>query len=236
MTVLKKVTGYLISILLWVVILIAALFSFTTLATRNNNKVANLGGFTPLVVLTDSMVPTFSSGDLIIIKKCDASELQVGDIVTFHTIIENEYALNTHRIVGIDEFDGTRTYSTKGDNNDINDIRNIIDGDIVGKYVWKSTILGHIISFLSSSVGFLVVIVLPMLCFFIYQIYHLVMVSINLKKAIAVEEASEKFEQQEALKEEAEKTKAELEQARAELEELKRLKEEAKKEDDSLNE
>ena len=45
--------------------------------------------------------------------------------------------------------------------------------------------------FLSSSTGFLIVIVLPMLLFFIYQVYHLIMISIRLKKAVAVETARE---------------------------------------------
>ena len=45
--------------------------------------------------------------------------------------------------------------------------------------------------FISSSVGFLVVIVLPMLIFFIYQVYHLIMISIRLKKEVAIETAKE---------------------------------------------
>lgn len=74
------------------------MYAFTTLATKDDGSVSNLGGFTPMTVQSDSMSPTFDQGDLIVIKTCDTSKLQVGDIVTFHTIIENQYALNTHRI------------------------------------------------------------------------------------------------------------------------------------------
>lgn len=188
----KKVITVCVSVVLWMVILLAALYAFTTLATRDNTKVASIAGFTPMVVKTDSMSPTFNSGDLIIIKACDTSALKEGDIITFHTIIQNEYALNTHRIDKIEENGDVRSYVTKGDNNDIADTHIISDGDIVGIYVTRVAGLGNVMDFLSSSMGFLIVIVLPMLLFFIYQVYHLIMVSINLKKALAVEAAMEK--------------------------------------------
>lgn len=128
----KKGITIVISIILWAVILLAALFAFTTLATRDQNSVASLAGFTPMIVETDSMAPTFCAGDLIFIKKCEPASLKEGDIITFHTIIQNEYALNTHRIDSISEENGMRSYTTKGDNNEIADMHVIADGDIVG--------------------------------------------------------------------------------------------------------
>ena len=220
MKLVKKGITIVISIILWAVILLAALFAFTTLATRDQNSVASLAGFTPMIVETDSMAPTFCAGDLIFIKKCEPASLKEGDIITFHTIIQNEYALNTHRIDSISEENGMRSYTTKGDNNEIADMHVIADGDIVGKYIGKVQGLGKVMDFLSGSVGFLLVIVLPLLLFFIYQIYNLVIVSINLKKAVAVEEAKEKAMAEMAI-EEVEATKAEAEAALAEARRLK---------------
>lgn len=125
---------------------------------------------------------------MIVIKTCDTSKLQVGDIVTFHTIIENQYALNTHRIESIDELNGMRSFTTKGDNNDVADTHIISDGDIVGQYVFKISGMGKVMDFLSSTWGFLIVIALPMLLFFIYQVFHLVIVGMNLKRAMAEED------------------------------------------------
>ena len=164
------------------------MYAFTTLATKDDGSVSNLGGFTPMTVQSDSMSPTFDQGDLVVIKTCDTSKLQVVDIVTFHTIIENQYALNTHRIESIDELNGMRSFTTKGDNNDVADTHIISDGDIVGQYVFKSPGMGKVMDFLSSAWGFLIVIVLPMLLFFIYQVYHLVIVGMNLKRAMAEED------------------------------------------------
>lgn len=192
MKVVKRLGTVVLSIVLWIVILVAALYAFTTMATRDNQNVANILGYTPLVVKSDSMAPTFSAGDLIFIKKCDTSTLKEGDIICFHTIIENEYALNTHRIKSIESVGDAKSYTTIGDNNNgVADLHVISDGDIVGKYVGHLKSVGKVMDFLSSSTGFLIVIVLPMLLFFIYQVYHLIMISIRLKKAVAVETARE---------------------------------------------
>ena len=184
----KKAASIVLSVIMWIIILVAALYAFTTLATREDGSVSDIAGFTPLAVQSESMSPTFNKGDLIFIQKCDTSKLEVGDIVTFHTIIDNEYALNTHRIESIDELNGMRSFTTKGDNNDVADTHVISDGDIVGKYLFAIPQMGKVMDFLSSSMGFLIVIVLPMLLFFIYQVYHLVVVGMNLKRAMAEED------------------------------------------------
>lgn len=231
MKAMKRAGTIVISVILWAIILLAALYAFTTMATKDDQSVASILGYTPLVVETDSMKPTFESGDLIFIKKCDTSKLNEEDIITFHTIIDNQYALNTHRIQKIDEVNGVRSYTTIGDNNNgIADQHVISDGDIVGKYIGHVSGLGKVMDFLSSSMGFLIVIVLPMLLFFIYQVYNLIMISIRLKKAMAVENAEEIANariQQEKADQAADEAARAKNEAQAALEEAKRLKEEA---------
>lgn len=241
MSTVKKAASIVVSVVMWIIILVAALFAFTTLATKDDGSVSNLAGFTPLTVQSESMEPTFGENDLIIIQQCDPSTLKEGDIVTFHTIIDNQYALNTHRIVSISQVNGLNSYTTKGDNNDLADQHVIADGDIVGKYAFKIPYLGAVMDVLSSTWGFLIIIVLPMLLFFIYQVYHLVIVGMNLKRAMAEEDRMKqaeaivdgeqaKAEQASAAKQAADE-RAQAEAARAEAEaalaEAKRLKAEA---------
>ena len=241
MSTVKKAASIVVSVVMWIIILVAALFAFTTLATKDDGSVSNLAGFTPLTVQSESMEPTFGENDLIIIQQCDPSTLKEGDIVTFHTIIDNQYALNTHRIVSINQVNGLNSYTTKGDNNDLADQHVIADGDIVGKYAFKIPYLGAVMDVLSSTWGFLIIIVLPMLLFFIYQVYHLVIVGMNLKRAMAEEDRMKqaeaivdgeqaKAEQASAAKQAADE-RAQADAARAEAEaafaEAKRLKAEA---------
>ena len=188
----KKAGTVVISVLLWVIILIAALYSITVLANKDGNNVASVAGFTPLVVQSDSMEPTFCKDDMIIIRKCDTQKLEEGDIITFHTVIDNKLALNTHRIVKIEEYEnGYRSFTTRGDNNPADDTHILAEGDIVGKHVTTIPKLGKLMNFLSSSAGFLIVIVIPMFIFFVYQLYHLITVVLALKKATALEALEE---------------------------------------------
>ena len=227
MKTLKRIGTIVISVILWAIILLAALYAFTTMATKDDQSVSRILGYTPMTVESDSMKPTFCKGDLIFIKQCDTSKLKEGDIITFHPIIDHQYALNTHRIQKIDEVNGIRSYTTIGDNNNgVADQHVISDGDIVGKYVGHISNLGKVMSFLSSSMGFLIVIVLPMLLFFIYQVYNLIMISIRLKKAIAVENAEE-LAKAGLNKADVEQAAKDKDEAQAALEEAKRLREEA---------
>ena len=125
-----------------------------------------------------------------------------------------------------------RSFTTKGDNNDVADTHIISDGDIVGKYLFALPQMGKVMDFLSSSMGFLVVIVLPMLLFFIYQVYHLIVVGMNLKRAMAEEDrlaaaAAIVDAEGKGTTVTADNAAEQLAQAEAKLEEARRLKAEA---------
>ena len=80
--------------------------------------------------------------------------------------------------------------------------------------------------------GFLVVIVLPMLLFFIYQVYHLIVVGMNLKRAMAEEDrlaaaAAIVDAEGKGTTVTADNAAEQLAQAEAKLEEARRLKAEA---------
>ena len=224
----KKAGTVIISVILWAIILVAALYAFTTMATRDSQNVVSILGDTPMTVQSDSMAPTFEKGDLIFVKKCDTSMLEVGYIICFLTLIDNQYALNTHRIEKIEETAGeARSYTTRGDNNQAADQHIISDGDIVGKYVGHWAKVGKVMDFLSSSVGFLIVIVIPMLLFFIYQVYNLIMINIRLKRAVAVENAQAEEEARLKARAESGENGAAGSDAEAKLAEAERLRAEA---------
>ena len=91
-----------------------------------------LFGWKPVVVLSNSMEPTFTSGKILLIKEKNESP-EVDDIVMFK---QKKFGLNeyvTHRIVGKDK----RGYITKGDANNCEDPGRIKESDIVGtvKYI-----------------------------------------------------------------------------------------------------
>lgn len=80
-----------------------------------------LGADRPIMaVVSNSMVPVFYRGDLIVVKGLDCSEIEVGDIIVYHNPIRKIPIV--HRVVEIDEDpEGIRQFTTKGDNNEHTD-------------------------------------------------------------------------------------------------------------------
>lgn len=178
--VVKKIGSAVVTIFIVVLVLLSIIISISSITAKANNGVPNLFGYTPFSVQTDSMNPTISKGDYIFVEKCDAENLQVGDIVTYYTIIEGTRVVNTHRIVNVYNTNGFIEYQTQGDNIDTNpepDKLLLAPGDVIGKYNGtKIPVLGTVLDYLSTQLGFFLVILLPVLLFTLFQIYKLVAV------------------------------------------------------------
>ena len=101
----------------------------------------------------------------------DTSELKIGDIITYWTVIDGERVLNTHRITEIYDGGGYLIFQTKGDNNTIEDSLTVHESEIVGQYNgMKIAGLGKLFDYLQTSTGFLIVVVIPVAIFFLYHL------------------------------------------------------------------
>ena len=86
------------------VILIPILVINLTLIIKsytNTEEVPTLGGYCPLIVLTGSMEPEISSGDMIICHTIEPSEVKTGDVISFFDPEGNGLSVVTHRVVEI---------------------------------------------------------------------------------------------------------------------------------------
>ena len=203
MSAVKKGLHIAVNIVLWVLIIIIAFFAIVTFSQKGSGNVMRVFGYTPMTVLSDSMAPVFHKDDLILVHQGDASSYQVGDIISFWTVIDNQRVINTHRIVSIYNEGGIVQYTTRGDANNINDQYLVTPADVIGSYVVSVPVLGSILSFLSTGTGFLVVIVLPILAFFLYQLYRFILLLIDLKRQTVIEAtkaAMEELERERAAK------------------------------------
>jgi signal peptidase I len=119
-------------------------------------------------------------GDLIIVQGVNPADLSAdypnSDIIVFHKPA-NPDELIVHRVVAVDEIDGTLYFRTKGDGNgfnrwpntpeeteydpwETNDVPGIREDLVVGKVVMRIPWLGHIVLFMRNSVGLPIVIAL----------------------------------------------------------------------------
>ena len=180
----KKAVSIVISVIAWLVLILAFLITIIVFSSGRNNGVANLMGFIPLTVESDSMKPTFSKDDLIICKEVDdINKLKENDVITFWTVIDGKRVKNTHRIVSVNEFESTRSFVTRGDANSLDDTLPAYASDIIGKWTnFKVGGLGKFMNFLRTKTGFFVCILLPMAIFFLFELYKFIVTLIEVKR------------------------------------------------------
>lgn len=74
-------------------------------------------GYQTSTMLTGSMSPLINPGDVVVTKPVPATEIQVGDIITYHIPVEDQ-RVETHRVTEVmTNPDGTIAVQTKGDAN-----------------------------------------------------------------------------------------------------------------------
>lgn len=167
----KKIINIVVNVILVIAIVLAAVCTYVSFVSTSGSGVPSILGIRPFTVQSDSMYPALQPGDLIIDTAVkDPSKLQIGDIVTYWTIIDGERVLNTHRITGIYDGGTYRIFETKGDRNTIADPLTVHESEIVGQYKFRIPGVGKVLDYLQTSTGFLIIIVLPVLLFFIFHL------------------------------------------------------------------
>ncbi|GAB2727110.1 signal peptidase I [Nocardioides pakistanensis] len=112
-----------------------------------------LFGWTPYVVTSGSMSPTFNAGAVIVAAPTDGMTLRVGDVVSFNT----ESGMTTHRVVErrtARNGDSERvTYVTKGDANKSRDPAPLDPRNVVGTAKFGVPLLGYAVNFVKTPAG-----------------------------------------------------------------------------------
>ena len=127
-------------------------------------------------VQTGSMEPTIKTKDVIVnVRVNKLSDVKVNDVITFISTWQVNYGMTmTHRVVGIQKTDdGKPCLVTKGDNNTQEDAVCVTEENLVG--VVKAVIpgLGKIQLFLSSTLGWLLIIIIPALYIIVKDIMNI---------------------------------------------------------------
>ena len=124
-------------------------------ANNDKDKVPNIFGYKPFIVLSGSMETKIRIGDLIITKIIDPNSLKVDDVIAFR---DEENTVTTHRIIDIIDKDGTTYFVTKGDNNSSQDRYLVKYKDVEGIYITRIPGVGQILNELSKPTTMIIVI------------------------------------------------------------------------------
>lgn len=151
----KKVIEIFAVILIYNIILIA-------ISSENNVNLINLFGYKSYIIKTNSMEPTININDVVINKDVSKDAINVGDVITFL----HEGEVITHRITKIDNDSGVTQYTTKGDNNNIEDTFKITYENIKGKHVLTIPYLGKVVQLLENKLLFLIILLIILIFMF----------------------------------------------------------------------
>jgi signal peptidase len=138
----------------------------------NKSEVPTFGGYMPLIVLTDSMYPDIAAGDLIFCRTVDPDSLTEGDVISFFDPAGNGTVVTTHKIVEIlTEEDGSRSFRTRGINNNTDDRIPVHEDKVVGIYTdFRLEGAGNVALFMQSSTGLIVCVVVPLIALIGYDL------------------------------------------------------------------
>ena len=190
----KKIASTIFNIIIWVFVVFSMVVSLVVLSsTAFNNDgtgVPSLGGYSLITVQSDSMKPEFSKGAMIIVKKATAeqrTQYKKGDVITYfdYTPDGTSFIFVTHRVIKVEELAVT-TYTTLGDNKEF-DLTNgagsrVFCNDVLGEYTGvQIPFLGAALDFIKQPVGFGLFIILPLLAFFLYELYNFIRTLIEVK-------------------------------------------------------
>lgn len=129
------------------------------------NEVPDFLGIKPFIVLSGSMEPEILTGDVVIVKIKNPSELNVNDVIAF----KEGNSVVTHRIIELTESDGEPAFITQGDANNTADTKPIIYSQVEGIYLYKIDGLGNVAMFMQTPMGLLAFVGAPLLLFIIYD-------------------------------------------------------------------
>lgn len=134
---LKKICGFLSTILLIVLFALAVLLIGP-----------NLLGMKSLAVLSGSMEPKIPVGSIVYIDDVEPETLQKDDVITYSI---GGGTMVTHRVVEVDTTN--QTITTKGDANEVQDANPVAFSQVVGKMKMHVPYLGYISIYIRTPLG-----------------------------------------------------------------------------------
>lgn len=115
------------------------------------------------VVQSGSMEPAIQTGSVVFVNAVPSSAVQdrisEGDVITYAE--GGAAATTTHRVVEKHYNGQSVRFTTKGDANDDVDPESVYRDEVVGKVLFSIPLVGYVVAFGSTRLGWLVMVLLP---------------------------------------------------------------------------
>jgi signal peptidase I len=166
----------------YLIIIVLLVFVESRLILQDEaSKPINIGGFSPMTVLSNSMRSVYPRNTFLLTRQVDANTLDIGDDITF--ITESDRVV-THRITGIEENHlrtRERGFTTQGTDNQREDADMVHANNIIGQVIFSSYPLGRAIHFIRNNI-IVSVIVMLIATLLLHEIINYTLLAIKQRK------------------------------------------------------
>lgn len=196
-TVAKKILTILFKVATWLLVAFTVfmmIFTIFTIITVDQND-RNIFGVRFYIVRTDSMSLSedngylkvhFNAGDVIIIKDVDdTTAFRKGDIIAFVSTNSDSYGETiTHMIREVQKDDSGKVegYVTFGTNTGTDDEALVEPEYVLGVYSGKIPGAGYLFTFVKSTAGYIICILVPFLLLILYNAINVIRLSHRQKR------------------------------------------------------
>lgn len=144
-------------------IIIAIIFFFVAIVVvQKFSDNMSVAGYRVFMVVTESMVPKYKVGDVLLVKETDPEKIKKQDDVTYMGKVGSfKDKVVTHQVIGIEDAgDGTLNFTTKGIANDKEDPL-VNESQIYGVVQTKLTLITKIKGIVNNMYGMYFLIIIP---------------------------------------------------------------------------
>lgn len=152
---------------------IAALVIYIAfLAIQKFSDSGSIGGYRLYTIVTGSMEPELTVGDVILVEETSFEELELKDVITYESKAAGmEGMIVTHRIVDLNK--ETKELITRGDANQADDP--VINYDQVqGKVSYKFILISLLTKLVRNKIGFYFIVFVPLVLVIFLEIADIV--------------------------------------------------------------
>lgn len=166
-----------------IALILVSVFVLLSVVLTPAGQVPQVLGYSVLRVMTGSMEPEIREDSLLVVQKTPPEDIVPGDVISFFSpdpMLEG--AVNTHRVMRVEKENGRIQFITKGDANVIEDTYPTDASALVGRVVFQSYGLGKAVSLLSNPLVFGIIILLPLLIILLMNLYRAVRIAADIAK------------------------------------------------------
>ena len=124
--------------------------------------------FANIDLIAEKNVKDTKKGDLLVVK--NSNDIHKGDLIYYYAVLNDKYIVRSAVVTDVKEDDYSALYTVSLSNTTIN----VASSRVLGKYSTVYNNLGSILSVLESRVGFILLVLLPIMVVFIYQVYEFI--------------------------------------------------------------